>query len=825
MTSFPVTRPAPDLPPGPRAALVVATSTYADPALTRLEATTRDAEQMAAVLGDPEIGAFEVTSVLDSGAQEIRVAVHEFLAGRGREDLVVVYLSCHGLLDARDRLYFAAADTRKDQMAANGVEAAWLLDRLEECRAARQAVILDCCFSGAFANGGKGEADTDLRLGERLIAHGRGRAVLTASKATERSWEGDPVGGVTGPSVFTSALVEGLRTGDADTDRDGYISVDDAYAYAYEKVIASGAGQTPQHWTIAGEGTIYLARSPAGLTITPAPLPEPLRVALDNPLPAVRVGAVNVLGEWLASPDPAKNLTALQALQRIAETDVPAVATAARTAVASAKGPASASPGTPPRPSGTPEHKAPLAGRATGAGMIETRTYRALLIANSTYPVAPHDLPELEGPRNDPAVLRDALCEEGVGLFPPDNVRLVTERTTGEIQLEIEDVLRTATSRDTVLLYYSGHARQDIRDDLYLCCSDTRPDLLWATAVSASFVSQAIEGSAAGTTIVVLDCCHSGAFEGVEVATSLAGDGRFVLASSRASELARDTDVRDRASVFTAALVEGLRSGAKDRDGVVTLDDLYDYVHGRLSSSAKQTPFKRFSGAGDLPIALRRLPGRATLVPGLVRPNLVRPELDVSPSEIDLGDVDPNEELPPERVTVVNRGGGSLHWTVDTSCPWVRAEVTDYGAELHLRPPAGATRASVYFGDPVSGAQKTVRLKLRCGTHHEMPVEPAPAIVDVDTESTAARSAYPVIPAQDPGDVTALLAAIRAQDTAARATLDFKPSLRERVRSQADWIRRCAAGTFEEWVIRAQHASEPELPERVAEDPEPEVRE
>jgi hypothetical protein len=330
MISSPATRPAPDLPPGPRAALVVATSSYADAGLTRLESTARDAAEMAAVLADPGIGAFEVTALVDRGAQEVRLAVEDFLARRGRDDLVVVYLSCHGLLDARDRLYFAAADTQRDRLAATGVESRWLLNLLEECRAARQVVILDCCFSGAFARGGKGGADTDVRLRERLIAHGRVRTVLTASKAGERSWEGKPAKGAAASSVFTHALIEGLRTGTADTDGDGYISVDDAYAYAYEKVIASGAGQTPQHRTFDAEGTIWLARNPAGLAVIPAPLPEALRAALDSPLPAVRVGAVGTLGEWLTGPDPARTLAACQALQQIAATDSPAVAAAAR---------------------------------------------------------------------------------------------------------------------------------------------------------------------------------------------------------------------------------------------------------------------------------------------------------------------------------------------------------------------------------------------------------------------------------------------------------------------------------------------------------------
>ena len=120
---------APEL-PGPRLALVVATATYADPGFTQLRAPAQDASDMIDVLSDPDIGGFTVTPVLDRPEYEIRRAVGMFLAGRGVDDLVVVYLSCHGVLDARGRLYFAATDTAKEQLAATAVESGWLLDRL-----------------------------------------------------------------------------------------------------------------------------------------------------------------------------------------------------------------------------------------------------------------------------------------------------------------------------------------------------------------------------------------------------------------------------------------------------------------------------------------------------------------------------------------------------------------------------------------------------------------------------------------------------------------------------------------------------------------------
>lgn len=258
-------------------------SQYADPALSRLRSPAVDAVALRDLLADPEIGGFAVTSVFDEKAQAMRLAVEEYLTDRQPDDLVLLYLSCHGLVDVRRRLYFAARDTLKHRLASSGIEAHWLLEQLEECRARRQVVVLDCCFSGAFARGAKG--DTDLSLGERLMGDGRGRVVLTASRGTEYSFEGDPTdGGSATGSVFTTALVSGITSGEADADGDGHISVDEAYAYAFQKVRESGAQQTPQRWLYGAEGSIVLARTPVGIGATTRA--EPVRPAsVEAPAP------------------------------------------------------------------------------------------------------------------------------------------------------------------------------------------------------------------------------------------------------------------------------------------------------------------------------------------------------------------------------------------------------------------------------------------------------------------------------------------------------------------------------------------------------------
>jgi hypothetical protein len=329
MSGSPATAPSPPLRDERRLALVVATETYRDPSLRQLRAPARDVRDLTDVLADPEVGGFAVTSVIDKAAHEIRLAIEEFLDDRRTDDLLLLYLSCHGLVDPRRRLFFAASDTLKNRLAATGVEAQWLLDQLDDCRARRQVVILDCCFSGAFANTAKGDAD--LGLAERFNAAGRGRVVLTASRGSEYSFEGEPVPGSTMPgSIFTSALVDGMRSGAADLDKDGLISVDDAYAYAFDRLRTADARQTPQRWLYGAEGDIFLARNPAGVMITPAALPDGVRSGLESPHVQIRLGAVAALGEWLTDSDPARALAARQALDQVIESDVPKVAEAAQ---------------------------------------------------------------------------------------------------------------------------------------------------------------------------------------------------------------------------------------------------------------------------------------------------------------------------------------------------------------------------------------------------------------------------------------------------------------------------------------------------------------
>ena len=321
---------------GQRLALLIATSVYSDPDLRQLRAPGRDARELAEVLRDPRIGGFDVQVLANAASGEVQEGIEDFCTDRHPGDQLLIYLSCHGVLDTYGRLYYATVNTRRQRLAATAVAAAWLNERLEDCRARRQILVLDCCHSGAFAKGAKG--DSDLELQHRFEPQGRGRVVLTASRSTEYSFEGGQASGEGVPSVFTHAVVNGLRTGDADRDKDGLITVTDLYQYVYDNVRAAESRQTPELWTYGAEGNLLVAYSIRGAVIEPVPLPEDLRITLESPRRRVRETAVAELAELLDSAGPGLALTAQQTLERIAEEDHPQVAELAGIAVGAPAG-------------------------------------------------------------------------------------------------------------------------------------------------------------------------------------------------------------------------------------------------------------------------------------------------------------------------------------------------------------------------------------------------------------------------------------------------------------------------------------------------------
>ena len=303
---------------GTRSALIIATDQYTDPGLRRLRAPASDARALAAVLRDPGIGGFEVRTLLNEPAHVVNLAVEEFFADRRPGDLLLVHFSGHGVKDEDGELYFAASNTVLGRLGATAVAAEFVSRRMSRSRSRRVVLLLDCCYAGAFERGLVARAGTEMGIEQQF--GGRGRAVITASSAMEYAFEAGELADAreVPPSVFTSALVQGLETGEADRDQDGLVGLDELYDYVYDKVRAATPNQTPGKWTFGVEGELYIARRSRPVT-TPAPLPPELQHAIDSPLAGVRAGAVQELAGVLRGSHAGMALAARLALEQLTE--------------------------------------------------------------------------------------------------------------------------------------------------------------------------------------------------------------------------------------------------------------------------------------------------------------------------------------------------------------------------------------------------------------------------------------------------------------------------------------------------------------------------
>lgn len=303
-------------PTGVRDALVIANARYDDPGLARLRSPGHDAEALAGVLGDRGVGGFRVESLIDADERTIRRSIAAFFADRDRDDLLLLHFSCHGIKDARGRLHLAARDTDLSVLGATSVPASFVHDALNETQSHRVVLILDCCYSGAFARGAAVRSGNDVHIADEFGA-GSGRVVLTASSATEYAFEGGKLTqDQAQPSVFTSALVDGLRSGAADLDADGEIGIDELYDYTYRRVREATPGQAPMKWSFGVEGNLVVARS-----VRPAALPQSIADDLGSDRVVLRLEAVRALAQLSASGKPGLRAVALGALARVRETD------------------------------------------------------------------------------------------------------------------------------------------------------------------------------------------------------------------------------------------------------------------------------------------------------------------------------------------------------------------------------------------------------------------------------------------------------------------------------------------------------------------------
>jgi branched-chain amino acid transport system substrate-binding protein len=240
----------------------------------------------------------------------------------------------------------------------------------------------------------------------------------------------------------------------------------------------------------------------------------------------------------------------------------------------------------------------------------------ALLIGVSEYS---EGLRPISSAIPDVEAMHRVLEHPDMGAF--DQVTVLPNPDKGSMEKAVDDLFADRQKDDLVLLYFSGHGLKAQNARFFLSTRDTgrdqNGDFRRATALAASKLQEYITDSRSQRQIIILDCCFSGALvQGMlikgelNIQEELGGKGRAILTSSSPIEYSFESDNND-LSIYTKYLVEGIETGAADKDGdqLISVNELHEYASERVKEAAPaMTPKFYLSLEGEDTIYLAKSP-------------------------------------------------------------------------------------------------------------------------------------------------------------------------------------------------------------------------
>src|SRR5437763_16032879 len=249
-----------------RHALLIGVSEFADERLAQLNAASNDELALRGILQVSSRGNFDSVELsLNEDFLAVRDHLSSFFHDRAPDDVLLLYYSGHGILSRGNRLFLATSGSNLDTPRTRSVSAQEVRDFIEDSRAQRQIVVLDCCHSGAFAEHAKAAAPAPAVTPNTFSSGDAGLYVLTAADTLQFAWDGPELRtgneAAAGFSQFTSWLVEGLEKGEAAPD-DDQITMDALYRYLSRRARAEGSAASPQRFVQGGVGDLVISANP-----------------------------------------------------------------------------------------------------------------------------------------------------------------------------------------------------------------------------------------------------------------------------------------------------------------------------------------------------------------------------------------------------------------------------------------------------------------------------------------------------------------------------------------------------------------------------------
>lgn len=209
---------------------------------------------------------------------------------------------------------------------------------------------------------------------------------------------------------------------------------------------------------------------------------------------------------------------------------------------------------------------------------------KALIVGINDYPKA-----ALSGAIRDAVEIASVLEKNGDG-SPNFHVKLLTEKpdrvTRSLLRRDLEKLFDG--DADVALFYFSGHGLIKSTGGFVVTSDYERYD----EGISMDDILKMANKSQAKDKVVILDCCHAGAFGNPVIGDSTLaqlGDGLTVLTACRDDESALEKGGR---SIFTSLLIDALQGGAADLRGHITPGHLYAYVDEALGAWDQRPIFK-----------------------------------------------------------------------------------------------------------------------------------------------------------------------------------------------------------------------------------------
>jgi WD40 repeat protein len=241
-----------------------------------LEFAHKDAKDLANTFKNNTYFEYVKTKTLvnDDVKLESIQEVKPFLAEADINDVVIVFVAGHGVLDDNFDYYFASYDMDFQDPAKRGIPYEHIESLLDGIKALKKLLFIDTCHSGELdkedidnTKSVDAEEDGDLifrRVGRTVglkdnpfglkstnelmktlfmdLRRGTGATVISSSGGAELSIEG----GAFKNGLFTYCLMNALTTNEADLNKDRHISVSEVQIYVRDKVHELSNGrQTP----------------------------------------------------------------------------------------------------------------------------------------------------------------------------------------------------------------------------------------------------------------------------------------------------------------------------------------------------------------------------------------------------------------------------------------------------------------------------------------------------------------------------------------------------------------------------------------------------